>query len=215
MKTLIIGRGEVGRALGEIFGAHYYQSVIDKGESDQGVFEILHICFPYSTEFVAAVESYRRQYQPKWVVIHSTVPVGTSRALNAIHSPVRGIHPHLTQAIRTFQKFIGGPDASKVADYFRRAGLRVMLFDKQETTEAAKLFETESYRVNIEFMHRCKNYCHEHDLSFHEVYTLQSLTYNEGYLALGYPEYVRPILQPIAGKIGGHCVLQNKQLLEL
>ncbi len=213
MKTLIIGRGEVGRAL-DVVLAQYCPDMIDAGEKCHGTFDILHVCFPFSDEFVAAVESYRRLYQPKWVVIHSTVPVGTSRKCDAIHSPIRGVHPNLVEGIRTFQKFMGGPDASKVSDYFRRAGLRVMLFDKSETTEASKLFETEHYRSCIEFVKRCKSYCDEHGLSFHEVYTLQAITYNEGYAALGYPEYVRPVLQAIGGPIGGHCVSANKALLE-
>lgn len=212
MKTLIVGRGEVGRALAEVLDS-YAPYVMDKGERAFGAYEILHVCFPYSEEFCGQVEDYRRQYSPNHVVIHSTVPVGTSRSLSAIHSPIRGIHPSLVGGIRTFEKMIGGAKDAAVPDYFRRAGLRIMLFDKPETTEAAKLFETESYRVNIEFMQRVKAYCHEHSLSFHEVYTMQALSYNRGYVALGYPEYCRPILQPIPGEIGGHCVLPNKELL--
>ncbi len=214
MNTVIAGRGEIGRALADALSI-YDPDIIDKGDKAPLVsYEILHVCFPFSPEFGSSVESYRRQYQPKWVVIHSTVPVGTSAGLKAIHSPIRGEHPNLEAGIRTFRKFIGGPDASKVADYFRRAGLRVILFDKSETTEAAKLFETEHYRACIEFVKRCKSFCDERGLSFHEVYTLQAQTYNEGYSALGYPEYVRPVLQPIAGPIGGHCVMPNKALLE-
>lgn len=213
MKTLIVGRGEVGTALAEVLDC-YSPYVMDKGERAFGAYEILHVCFPYSEEFGRSVAVYRQQYEPKYVVIHSTVPVGTSRSLNAIHSPIRGIHPNLVDGIRTFEKMIGGAKDAAVPDYFRRAGLKIMLFDKPETTEAAKLFETESYRVNIEFMQRVKAFCDEHHLSFHEVYTMQAQSYNAGYLALGHPEYSRPILQPIPGAIGGHCVSANRQLLD-
>jgi hypothetical protein len=213
MKTLIIGYGEVGEALAEVLEV-YDPIPLDINDSIDDTFEIMHICFPYSEKFVDSVLAYRAKYRPAVTVIHSTVPVGTSRKCGSIHSPIRGIHPHLAQGIRTFVKMIGGERASQVADYFRRSGLRVMLFDKQETTEASKLFETESYRVQIEFCHRVKAFCDQNGLNFHEVYTLQAMTYNSGYTELGYPEYVRPILQPIDGPIGGHCVQANKALIE-
>ncbi len=221
MRSLIIGfLGEVGSALQEILKDVYSWdnlSGIDKdknnfGDLDRG-FDIMHVCIPYSDKFIENVKQYQEQYKPKYTVIHSTVPVGTSRYLNAVHSPVRGIHPKLEEGICTFPKFIGGEKASEVADYFRRAGLKVVLFDKSETTEAMKLFDTEYYRVCIEFAHRVKKYCDKEGLNFHEVYTLANQTYNEGYTKLDYPEFVRPVLQPIMKEIGGHCVLPNKELI--
>lgn len=214
MKTLIVGRGEVGTALARVLSM-YGPATIDKGDHATPQIEILHICFPYSEEFMSQVTRYQLEYKPLYTVIHSTVPVGTSRTVHAFHSPVRGLHPHLEAGLRTFVKFIGGEQASGVADYFRRAGLKVMLFDKQETTEASKLFDTEYYRMAIEFTHHVADFCRLHGLNFHEVYTLPNMTYNEGYAALGHPEFVRPVLQAIDGPIGGHCVMSNKVLLEM
>jgi hypothetical protein len=214
MRTLIVGNGEVGKALAEVLKS-YNPDVLDKGEEWRGhYYDVLHVCFPFSGEFTEQVRAYQELYAPSVTVIHSTVPVGTSRSLDAVHSPIRGIHPFLTEGIRTFVKLIGGSGASRVADYFRRAGLRVMLFDKQETTELAKLLETESYRVNIEFCQIAKALCDEAGVGFHDAYTIAAQTYNSGYAALGRPEYVRPILQPIDGQIGGHCVGPNQKLLD-
>lgn len=223
MKTIIIGSGEVGTALGNVL-KDYDPFFIDIKDTTYTTYSatiadepaILHICFPYSETFIQDVLRYQEACTPAplYTVIHSTVPVGTSRKCAAIHSPIRGIHPHLEEGIRTFVKFIGGEDASKVADYFRRAGLRVMLFDKTETTEAMKLLDTEYYREVIEFAHRAKRYCDYNGLNFHEVYTLANETYNEGYTRLGRPEFVRPVLQPIMTPIGGHCVTQNHNLIK-
>ncbi len=214
MKTLIVGMGEVGIALHQVLD-DYAPLTLDINETPfTDTFEILHICFPYYETFIEDVRVYQERYQPKFTVIHSTVPVGTSRRCKAIHSPIRGIHPRLRDGIKTFVKLIGGEQASDIADYFRRVGLRVMLFDKSESTELAKLLETESYRVNIEFCHRAKQLADEYSVPFHEAYTLQAQTYNEGYVALGHPEYQRPILQPITGPIGGHCVIPNQFLLK-
>lgn len=215
MKTLIIGGGEVGKALHEVLKEQYYCQTHDPklGMLALDDFEIMHICIPYSGTFTEEVKQYQAIYRPKHTVIHSTVPVGTSRLCGATHSPIRGLHPNLALGIKIFIKFIGGEGASEVADYFRRAGLRIVLFDKSETTEAGKLFDTEYYRACIEFTHRVKTFCDKNSLNFHEVYTLFNQTYNEGYAVLGYPEYSRPVLQPIMTPVGGHCVVPNSKLI--
>ncbi len=211
MKTLIIGNGEIGKALNKVL-IEYKPTVLDLHDKSNDVFGVMHICFGYNTQFESEVKKYQEKYKPTYTIIHSTVPVGTSKKLGALHSPVIGQHPHLEPDMRRFTKMIGGKQASEVADYFRRAGIKVMLFDDSETTEAAKIFLTEYYRACIEFCQRVKTYCDENDLVFHEVYTIPNEIYNDGYNKF-HREYVRPILQPIMTPIGGHCVVPNSKLL--
>lgn len=215
-KTLIVGMGEIGTALSKVLAAYkpeYIDPAVGYTSTSQHC-DIMHVCFPYSEKFVEQVEGYIAEHTPRYVVVHSTVPLGTCEELGVIHSPCRGLHPDLEGGLRTFVKFIGGKDASAVADYFRRAGMRVMLFDSSRTTEAMKLYDTTYYKVCIEFAQRVKRFCDLHSLNFHEVYTLANQTYNEGYTQLGHPEFVRPTLQPIMAAIGGHCVLPNEELLK-
>ena len=214
MRSIIIGDGEIGKALFSIFRHHYETLIVDHVETSSPGMEIMHIAFPYSEEFISEVKRYQELYKPKYTVIHSTVPRGTSDKCGAIHSPIRGIHPNLESGIRTFPKFLGGKQASEVADYFRKAGLKVILYDKAETTEALKLFDTEYYRHCIEFAQRVKRYCDERGLNFSEVYTIPNQTYNEGYTKLGMSEVVRPVLQPIMKEIGGHCLIPNSKLIQ-
>lgn len=218
LSTLIAGNGEVGSALARVLSC-YNPVIIDKEWMSEDIsgqtFDILHICFPWSNDFEYDVKEYQKIFKPKHTVIHSTVAVGTSRQLGAIHSPIRGQHQDLEGGIRTFVKFIGGEQSSEVADYFRRVGIKICLFDKSETTEAMKLFDTEYFRVCIEFTHRVKKYCDEHELNFTEVYKIANITYNEGYEKLGRSDYVRPVLEPIMGKLGGHCLSPNKELIKL
>lgn len=224
MKSFILGLGEVGSALKEIFNKadpyHFYDNWA--GADLEGSFgdiqrqvDVLHVCIPYSDNFSRTVVEFQERFNPTYTIIHSTVPVGTSRELKAIHSPIRGIHPNLESGIRTFPKFLGGEKASDVADYFRRAGIKVILFDKPETTEALKLFDTEYYKTCIEFAQRVKLFCEKNNLNFSEVYTIPNITYNEGYTKLGMPEVVRPVLQPIMKEIGGHCLVPNSKLIKL
>ncbi len=219
MKHIVIGFGEVGQAIQLIFDCpfvdiNHKSSNLDKEWNHNKAEGVMHVCIPYSENFNATVIGYKLMYKPHYTVIHSTVPVGTCRALNAIHSPIRGLHPNLYEGVKTFVKFLGSEQASKVADEFRRHGLKIMLFDKQETTELGKLLDTEYYRACIEFALRSKELCNKYGVPYSEAYTLFNMTYNDGYTKLGHPEYVRPVLEAIMKEIGGHCVMPNKKLLE-
>ena len=209
---IVIGAGEVGSALSTVLNC----PCIDKigGTEKWKDAEIIHICFPYSEEFISEVYRYKKIFNPEYVIIHSTVPLGTSRKCVAMHSPIRGLHPNLEEGIRTFVKFIGGDQVSEVADVFRRAGMKVMLFDEPETTEAMKLFDTLYYGVCVEFAKEVNRFCWENNLNFTEVYRMGNITYNKGYKELNHPEFARPVLEPIMKPIGGHCVIQNAKLLK-
>ncbi len=209
MTGLIIGDGEIGFSLREVLNCE----VLGKHEDGRRTVDIIHICFPYSAEFEFEVKKYQKLHKPKFTVIHSTVPVGTNRILNSISSPVIGIHPHLEKSLKTFVKYLGGEQASEVADYFRRCGLKVYLFDRQETTELMKILDTTFYGVCLEYTKDVKRQCEEFHVPF-EAWTLYCNNYNKGYQKLGYPEFTRPNLVPIQKKLGGHCVLQNADLLD-
>lgn len=179
-------------------------------------FNVIHICIPYNEKFEAAVRVYIEQYlapHQGLVIIHSTVPVGTSAKFNAVHSPIRGIHPNLASGIRTFEKYFGGPRAAEAADIFHGLGISCPITEKSENTEAMKLWDTTYYGWNIVFEKAVKAYCDKHGLDFDIVYTQANRGYNEGYAALGMDNVQRPVLKHYPGKIGGHCVIPNAELL--
>lgn len=219
-KTLVAGNGEVGRALKEILNAKYEVRSIDKGEEESGSFNILHICFPYSDRFVDSVVEYVDKYKPEAIVIHSTVPVGTTEAVEKMrsgvfHSPIRGKHPDLTGGIKTFAKDVGGSDADlgkQIADYFLAAGIPARFISGSKNTELAKLMCTTYFGWNIVFCKEMKKLCDKYGVDFDFAYTQFNKDYNEGYSKLGMSQFVRPVLNPAAGKIGGHCVMNNCRL---
>ena len=212
MKHLIIGKGEVGMSLYNILSIYYSTLVIDeKWKTKLKDVDIIHICFPYDEKFIGEVTKYRLKFNPKYVIIHSTVSVGTSRILKAIHSPIIGIHPFLKESILTFTKFLSGEGASEVADIFRRVGMKVYLFKDQETTELMKLIDTTFYGICVEYTKEIKKLCEENGVPF-EAWTIYNQNYNDGYEKLGLKLYVRPNLVPIMKTIGGHCVLPNCEL---
>lgn len=213
MNSIIIGQGEIGKSLEKVLSPYHPTYIRDIKSDLKGEYDIMHIAFPYSNEFLNQVKHYQLDYSPKYTIIHSTVPVGTSRMCNALHSPVIGLHPFLEESIKTFTKFIGGKDASQVADYFRRANIKTYLTDKQETTELMKILSTTNHGLNIEFTKEVKRLCDQENVPF-EMWTLWTDNYNKGYEELGHPEYKRPNLIPVMKKIGGHCVLPNTKLIK-
>lgn len=214
---LVLGSGEVGTAVFNVLGGHYARvAKRDKVSDLTGQFDVLHVCLPSLKNFVGVTKKYIKEYRPKLVIIHSTVPVGTTKKIApfVVHSPIRGVHPHLEKGIKTFVKYFGGAKAKEAARLFEQMGVRTQVFKKPETTELAKILDTTYYGWNILFCKEVKRICDKMKLDFDEVYTIPNEEYNEGYSKLGKSNVVRPVLRAMAGKIGGHCIIPNCELLD-
>lgn len=212
MKHLVVGLGEVGSAIQNIFKADGY----DKNWSiePKGDYDMLHICIPFNEEFHATVELYQKAHNPKWTVIHSTVPVGTTKKLGGVHSPIRGVHPFLYDSIMTFVKYVGGEDSKEVAQIFKLYGLKTFICKDSDTTELMKILDTSTYGLNILIEKETARLCELYGVPLEEVYTHANDTYNEGYATLGMPQFHKYNIKHMDGKIGGHCIMQNAQYLE-
>lgn len=217
----VIGMGEVGSALAYVLemGGHRvttHDTKDGKAKIGYPLVDVLNICFPYQDRgntFEYNVNHWQCQFMPLETVIHSTVPVGVSRKLGAIHSPVIGLHPNLSRSLLAFTKFLGGDRAELVADHFRSVGMKVYLVRDQETTELMKILSTTYHALNVEWTKEVAAMCEKHGAPY-EAWTLWTENYNQGYDKLGYPEYTRPQLIPIRTKIGGHCLLSNAKFIE-
>lgn len=215
-KIGILGYGEVGKSL-----AKFYQNPKIKDlkikNSLVGV-EILHICIPYSKNFIKIVKQEISEIKPKLTIIHSSVPVGTTQKIggSVVHSPVRGVHPCLFKGLSTFIKFVGFDRLSiglLAKNHFKKIGIKSHLVFNSRNTEALKLWSTTQYGLMIILNKEIKKYCSKNNLNFDVIYTLANASYNSGYIKLKRPEVVRPFLEYVSGKIGGHCVLPNCDLL--
>jgi len=193
--NLVIGLGEVGSAIQKILECDGYDPGIAGLPGVRYEYDVLHICFPYSNGFVDSVIGYRELFNASLVVVHSTVPVGTCRLIKAVHSPIRGVHPHLEKGIRTFVKFFGGQEANRAAKIFKSKGVHTHCVFNSDDTEALKLWDTTQYGTMILLNKEIKEFCEKNKLDFDTVYTLANKTYNEGYRKLGRDEVVRPYLR--------------------
>ena len=212
--SLIIGNGEVGQALFRVLRPVYNVYIQDMDINECPVdIDILHICFPYSKSFISDVQFYIDHYRPRYTIIHSTVPIGTSKQCQTFHSPVRGMHPDMERGIRFFVKYLA-PKDRKLKKYFEEAGIKIKFAKTTEDTEAMKLWDTTQYGLSIVAEKLINKFCKENKLDFDLIYTDANKTYNEGYTKLKLTNVIRPVLKHIEGPIGGHCVMENCDLLK-
>lgn len=237
-KDLIIGYGEIGKSIHECYNNKEKAIPYDLGYDEsilvenKGDVRCMHICFGFFTEkqFIVSVLEYVSKIYPEMVIIHSTVPVGTTRKIYDIakqfgarvaHSPVMGIHPHLQESIQThFIKFYAALPKSRksnslVKDIFYEMNIdEFESFSKPEATELAKLFSTTRYAHHISIATEIKRYCDLYSVKFEEAYTNWEDNYNEGYCGMGKLHFVRPVLKPCKDKIGGHCITANIKIIK-
>lgn len=212
--SLIIGKGQIGTSLYNILNLKHATEIRDiESDKDYQDVYVMHICFPYSKKFVSEVIKYQKLYNPKYTIIHSTVKMGTSKKCNAYYSPVRGIHPHLEKSLQTFVKYLA-PKCKYLVDYFKAVGISIEEHDSTNTLEVMKIYCTTMYGLNIIAEKEIYNFCKKNNLDFDIVYSKSNESYNEGYKILGFPQYTRYNLKHQDGKIGGHCVIPNCNLIK-
>ena len=216
-KIGILGYGEVGRALAKF----YTHPKIKNRTRDDGLtdLDVLHICIPYSRDFVHTVKKTIVKAHPHITIIHSTVAVGTTQKIGgmAVHSPIRGVHPRLFEGMKTFVTYIGADNkiaAQRAKQHLKSLGLHTKVFFPSKTTELGKLLDTTYYGLCIAFHGEIAKMCRRYNVDFDQVATQFNTSYNEGYARLGMKHVVRPVLRPPNPTIGGHCIIPNTQLLK-
>lgn len=209
--VLVVGLGEIGRPLlGILREAHDAAGRDIEDRHFDGV-QVLHLCFPYSPDFVSAAARYVSLYEPGVVVVNSTVVPGTTTEIQektgvpAVYSPVRGKHARMTEELRSYRKFVAGTSAQAVAqveDHFTAAGMATQRMSSPEALELAKLLETTYFGVLVAWAQEMDRFAGAVDADYWETTAFME--------EIGFFPPVR--FQP--GYIGGHCVMPNLELLE-
>jgi len=216
MNHCIAGFGDVGRGLAEVFNECKVKFVaIDKNSKLEDKFDVLHICFPYSKDFVEYVLDYAQRYRPKLTIIHSTVPPGTTssigKMIRVVHSPIRGRHPSMSNDIKTYTKYFGGKHAEEAADIFKGLNIKTKCFEKSEVTELGKLLSNIRWGLNISFAQEQKRMCEFYGIAYEDVVNEFEKSRNKGLKQIGRDNSIMPVMFP--GNIGGHCVMPNVEIL--
>ncbi len=230
MNHLVIGLGQAGKVLMKVlFNAGLDVDGIDANFELYGgkKYEVLHVCFPCKLDkevqgdiyddFLFEIMKYYNMFLPKFIVIHSTVPPGTTEELQKsnilqikakiFYSPIRGQHTNLEEDLKRYSKFFAPPltlESDKLFTELSTCFKKIKFVDNTPSLEMAKLLDTTAYGVGIFFAQLgdriCKKYGLDYDIvrefgrETHEFYGLK-------------PDY-------FPGVISGNCVMQNIDLLE-
>ncbi len=220
--SLVVGLGQIGTAVTAVISNYdkfvdTYDPALDHTPSLTTV-DVLHICFPYSEHFVSDAKDYIKTYKPWHVVVWSTAPIGTTaRIKGAVHSPVEGRHPKLALSIRSMTRWVGGQDHAEVdyfvTSYFKKMNLNTRGVYDSAFTEFLKLRSTAKYGVNLAWTDYEAMVAKELGMDFKLVKDFDR-DYNKLYHNLDMDWAQRYILDPPNGKISGHCVVPNAELLD-
>jgi len=220
---LVIGVGEIGSALQQLFEKnHVAVAGIDVDSSlSFGIprdITQLHICIPYSSSFISSVNTFYDKWTPTSIVIHSTIKPGTTKILheclsqsNLVYSPIRGVHARMLQDLERYTKFYSGysgTDLSPFLECFKeQCNLRVQAFSTPLALELAKIvLGTSYYGWIIAYGQLVDKICTTYNLNYDELWSFTE----EIHQTLGN----RPKTYVDPKGIGGHCVLQNLDLIE-
>jgi len=240
MFHVIVGLGEVGTALEELYHEAENQVVgwdlkrLTHGSStsfvvpgfnqlvtkaqERGETIVLHICFPYTENFIPQVKYYLGKFDPHYCVIHSTVKPGTtallkSSACQTIYSPVRGQHDKLAEDLQGYPKIwtvaqfetLTRDNLNEIKQIFGEA--RMISLPALELTatqlEIIKVLDTTQYASLIAYAHIAEAICTYYELPHEYV--------QEFGLEVHRQTGMRPPIYP--GGLGGHCLRPNLELL--
>lgn len=219
MKALVMGgKGKVGSAIVNLitdaYGSAYILDLAHDAVPSLIEMDFMHVCIPYSENFLRQVKLAICAYRPTYVIIHSTVPVGTCRKIgkNVAHSPIRGQHDQLKEAVKTFVKYVAGvtPHVGKECEnHLRSLGIPVVRWNKPEETELNKLMCLSRFLNDLAFYEVAENLSKKFGVTPARLREW-TWSYNHAYAGT---EFCRPELKFPKGKAGGTCVFPVSDML--
>ena len=227
-KDVVVGLGEIGHPILKllskkltIVGYDINKKLMDESkfkklESKKTSF--LHISIPVSSKFQSAIFNLQKKFDPECIVIHSTIPPGTTERLQKkldipiIYSATRRVHKRILNDLKRYTKFFAiSKHAPKkrwaISEYSKKmksCGVQTKQMEKPETLELAKILCDTSYLGwLINYSQLTNMIAIQYDVNYDEMWTFS----DEIHKFLGN----RPKLFP--GFIGGHCVIPNLDLI--
>ncbi len=196
MTDLIVGMGEIGSALKQLlemrgFPCDSYD--IKNPTQLTPPYDFIHICIPFNDEFEDIVSIYKESGK---VIIHSTVKPGTSAELGVIYSPVRGVHASMLEDLMYYTKYYSG---AYNEDFEKR-------FIKTKNVPYSGQLEDTKILVDTTYYGWLIAYRKYVDNKYNVYWDFAEEIHEK----LGN----RPIMYNDNKPIGGHCVVQNLDLLD-
>ena len=224
---LVAGLGEIGKPLytlltksGSVFGYDVNPKLMKKKiDFKRTDVIVLHICIPFTLNFLVDVNSLYKKFQPKLIVIHSTISPYTTKKLQfalpipIIYSATRGVHKRMISDMKKYTKFYAleknAPKkkwaSENYSNILKKSGIKSKKMSEPITLELAKIVvDTSYYGWLINYAQLSNMIAKEHGVNFDEMWSFA----DEIHKNLGN----RPKMYP--GFIGGHCVIPNLDLIK-
>ena len=211
--VVVAGLGEVGKPLLSILQRTYECVGVDVTPVDlERSCSVLHICYPFQLkDFIATTVNYVLKYDPRLVIINSTVAPNTTRIIQShlphhhvIYSPIRGKHARMESDLLHYTKFVAGFHQEALESALRHlatAGFTTDTFQTPEIAELSKLLETTYFGVLIAWAQEMERFAAQYGASFEEVNRfIEEISFLPGHI--------------FPGVIGGHCVMPNLSILK-
>jgi len=193
---LVVGLGEIGKPIKKLLemrGFKVQGTDIKQLRPLEDNYDFIHVCFPYSQDFENEVKTWKLFGQ---VIVHSTVKPGTCDRLGVIYSPIRGIHARMFDDLEGYTKYYSGNFNKE----FEKRFVKCHHVPSAKALETTKIIvDTTYYGWLIAFRKYVdKNY---------EVYWSFAMEIHDNLKN-------RPIMYNDNNPIGGHCVVENLELID-
>ena len=228
--AIVIGLGEVGKPILNMLEGvynHLNEGIQVKGRDIKEPkwshkFKFMHICFPQMPGFPDVVRIYAEEYDPNYIIIHSTISPGMTNHLNGLwsplnhdaklkvpvfYSPVRGnFKDGMKWSLRRYTKYVAGNGHEQEHEYepillhLAKAGFNPQWVGDAKSLEWAKILDLAWYGLNIGFYQELERIVKNHGLNYGTIKEFITST----------PEESEGKVQRslfYGGFIGGHCVI--------
>src|SRR5437899_3732547 len=227
-KNVVAGLGEIGSPILQLIskGVRAVGFDINDKLMDKRKFEkykkldtqFLHICIPFTKNFIPIVISLYKKFRPHGIVIHSTISPGTTTRIQTklpipvIYSATRGIHKRMLNDLRRYTKFYGIDSNAPKAEWaalayerlMRKCRVKTKRMSKPIALELAKIVvDTSYYGWLITYAQLSNMIAIKNKVDYDEMWSFA----DEIHRFLGN----RPKMFP--GFIGGHCLIPNLDLI--
>lgn len=228
-KNMVVGLGEIGLPIYKLISKKIPTASYDVNsklidEKNNKKYEkleisLLHICIPFSKQFLKDIALLYKKFNPEGIVIHSTISPHTTEILQKslpipiIYSATRGVHKRMLQDLKRYTKFFAiEKNAPKknwaISAYkklMKKCSVKVKQMTSPITLELAKIIcDTSYYGWLINYAQLSNMIAIKNHVNYDEMWSFA----DEIHKLLGN----RPKMFP--GFIGGHCVIPNLDLIQ-
>ncbi len=227
-KDIVVGLGEIGFPLYKLFSKSFItegfdinSKLIPKSLKKNKLLPIrfLHISIPFSKKFNSDIIKLVKKFEPRGIVIHSTIKPTTTFKLQkklsipVIYSATRGVHKRMSSDMKRYTKFFAIEDTApnkkwackEFAKLLKISNIKSNQVSSPITLELAKIVcDTSYYGWLINYAQMSKMIAKKYNVDYDEMWSFS----DEIQKFLGN----RPKMFP--GFIGGHCVIPNLQLID-